>query len=61
VSFVVAENIAVALVGSVEGTPERVTVMGLIVMVAEADLVASVTEVALTVTVLPVGTAEGAV
>jgi hypothetical protein len=61
VSLVVAENIAVALIASEVGTPERLTVMAVIVMFAEADLVGSVTEVAVTVALLPLGTAEGAV
>jgi hypothetical protein len=61
VSFVVAENIAVALVTSEVGTPERLTVMAVIVMVAEADLLVSVTDVAVTVTVPLLGTADGAV
>ncbi len=61
VSLVVAENVAVALVASEEGTPERLTVMAVIVMSAEADLVMSVTEVAVTVALLPLGTADGAV
>ena len=37
------------------------TVAATIVMVAEADFVESVTDVAVTFTVLPLGTADGAV
>lgn len=65
VSFVVAEKVDVALVFSVVGRPESVTVIGtttaVIVIVADADFVVSLTEVAVTVTVFPVGTAAGAV
>jgi hypothetical protein len=61
-SLVVAEKVAVALTGSVEGTPESETVItGLMVTVAVANAVVSVTDVAVMVTVLPVGTAAGAV
>ncbi len=53
-SLVVAENIAVALVASVVGTPTRETVMAgaVTAIVAEAEVVLSVTEVAVTVTVV---------
>jgi hypothetical protein len=64
VSLVVAVIATVAPVLSVDGAPERLTVMTtgtVIVIVAEADLVVSLTEVAVTVTVLPVGAAAGAV
>ena len=57
----VAVSAAVALVVSKAGAPESVTEIALMVMVAEADFVESVREVAVTVTVLPVGTAAGAV
>jgi hypothetical protein len=64
-SFVVAEKVEVTLVFSVDGTPTRETVIGattaVIVIVADADFVVSFTEVAVIVTVFPVGTAAGAV
>jgi hypothetical protein len=57
----VAVSAAVALVASKAGAPESATEMAVIVIVDDADFVGSVTDVAVTVTVLPVGTAEGAV
>jgi hypothetical protein len=56
--------LAIVFTVSVEGGDTRETVIfvgGVIVIVAEADLLASVTEVAVTVTVFPLGTAAGAV
>ena len=52
---------AAALVSIDAGAPDRVTEIAVMVIVAEADLVGSVTEVAVTITVPPAGAAAGAV
>jgi hypothetical protein len=60
----VAVSEAVPLIWSDAGWPESATVMldgDVMVMAAEADLVLSATEVAVTVTLAPVGIAAGAV
>ena len=49
------------LVASEAGEPLSATEMAVIVMLAEADFVVSVTEAAVTVTVFPVGTVAGGV